>query len=158
MTTVDCTARRQREDRLIARAIKALERRTDYNRPSIDSPDRVRAYLKLRLGELEHEEFWAVWLDASNRVIDTDRMFTGSITQTSVYPREVVKRALEQNAAAAIIAHNHPSGSTKPSPADHELTTTLKSALQLVDVQLLDHFVIGHGKQPILSFAERGWI
>lgn len=158
MTTIDCTARRQREDKLIARALKVLEKRTEYNRQNLSSPSRVKAYLRLRLGELEHEEFWAVWLDAQNGAIEAERLFVGTITQTSVFPREVVKRALCHNASGVAFAHNHPSGTTKPSKADHALTETLKKALDIVDVRVVDHFIVGAGEKPILSFSEMGWI
>lgn len=158
MTTVDCTARRQRDDRLIARALKVLEKRTAYDRHLLSSPERVRAYLRLRLSELEHEEFWVVWTDAQNLAIEAEMMFRGSLTQTSVYPRELVKRALQINAAGVILAHNHPSGSTAPSKADHRLTASLKEALALIDVRVMDHFIIGTGKSGILSFAEMGWL
>jgi DNA repair protein RadC len=97
----------------------------------------------------------ALWLDAQNRLIKADELFTGSLTQTSVYPREVVKTALAHNAAAVILAHNHPSGVSEPSRADEILTRTLKDALAMVDVKLLDHFIVAGNATP-LSFAERG--
>ena len=97
----------------------------------------------------------ALWLDAQNRLIKADELFSGSLTSTSVYPREVVKAALANNAAAVILAHNHPSGVAEPSSADEMLTRNLKSALALVDVRVLDHFIVAGNAQP-LSFAERG--
>ena len=97
----------------------------------------------------------ALWLDAQNRLLIAEELFTGSLTQTSVYPREVVKIALAHNAAAVILAHNHPSGVAEPSRADEMLTRSLKEALAMVDVKLLDHFIVA-GNQPPLSFAERG--
>lgn len=120
----------------------------------LNSPDRVRDYLRLRLAHLPHEVFLALFLDAQNRLVSTEELFRGTLTQTSVYPREVVKRALANNAAAVVFAHNHPSGVTEPSRADEMLTHALKSALQLVDVRVLDHLVVAHGS--VTSFAERG--
>mgnify|MGYP002128668146 CR=1 FL=1 len=100
-------------------------------------------------------DFYALWLDAQNRLIAGEELFRGSLTQTSVYPREVVKRALWHNAAAVVLAHNHPSGVAEPSSADEHLTRALRQALALVDVRVLDHFIVAGAKQP-LSFAERG--
>jgi len=125
------------------------------DRDSLSSPGAVRDWLILRLGQQEREIFLALWLDAQNRLLDPQELFAGSLTQASVYPREVVKAALARNAAAVIFAHNHPSGLAEPSRADELLTRTLKEALALVDVKVLDHFVVA-GQQPPLSFAERG--
>lgn len=123
-------------------------------RDALTSPQAVRDFLRLRLQGLQHEVFMALFLDAQNRVIASEELFRGTLTQTSVYPREVVKRALHYNAAALILAHNHPSGVTEPSNADQVLTQALKNALALVDVRVLDHFIVaGSG---FLSFAERG--
>ena len=121
---------------------------------ALTSPGAVKDYLRLALAGREHEVFAAVLLDAQNRVIAVEELFRGTLTQTSVYPREVVKQALHHNAAAVIFAHNHPSGTAEPSGADQVLTQALKSALALVDVRVLDHFIIGGG--AALSFAERG--
>ena len=121
---------------------------------ALGSPQAVRDYLRLRLQSLEHEVFVGVFLDAQNRLLAIEELFRGTLTQTSVYPREIVKRALRHNAASVIFAHNHPSGIAEPSRADEMLTQTLKQALALVDVKVLDHFVIGSGNA--LSFAERG--
>jgi len=121
---------------------------------TLSSPGAVRDYLRLKLTGLPHEVFLAVFLDAQNRVIEVEELFRGTLTQTSVYPREVVKRALAHNAAGAILAHNHPSGVAEPSQADRWLTEQLKAALVLVDVRVLDHFVVAGGRS--LSFAERG--
>jgi DNA repair protein RadC len=118
------------------------------------SPQVVRDFLRLKLGALEHEVFAVLLLDAQNRLIDYQEMFRGTVTQTSVYPREVVKEALSRNAAAAIFAHNHPSGVAEPSHADETLTRTLKQALGLVDVRVLDHFIVAG--DAIQSFAESG--
>ena len=121
---------------------------------ALSSPGAVRDYLRLALGGREHEVFVCIFLDAQHRVVRTDELFRGTLTQTSVYPREVVKAALSANAAAVIFAHNHPSGATQPSQADELLTRNLKEALALVDVKVLDHFIVA-GNQAI-SFAERG--
>jgi DNA repair protein RadC len=123
----------------------------------LSSPQAVRDWLCLSLGGLQHEVFVALWLDAQNRLIDSEELFRGTLTQTSVYPREIVKRALARNAGAVIFAHNHPSGVAEPSNADQLLTSTLKQALALIDVRLLDHFVVAGNTQPI-SLAERGLI
>lgn len=123
-------------------------------RPVFDSPQRVEDYLRMQLAHLPHEVFAVLFLDAQNRLIRLEEMFRGTLTQTSVYPREVIKRALELHASAVILAHNHPSGVAEPSHADECLTETLRHALQLVDVRVLDHFVVGHA--DIVSFAQRG--
>ncbi|WP_196864465.1 MULTISPECIES: DNA repair protein RadC [unclassified Polaromonas] len=121
---------------------------------ALASPDAVRDYLRLLLADRPHEVFAVVFLDAQNRVIETVELFRGTLTQTSVYPREVVIEALARNAAAVILTHNHPSGHAEPSRADELLTQTLKSALALVDVRVLDHFVVT--RSMVVSFAERG--
>ncbi len=120
-----------------------------------ESPLAVRNWLRLRIGSLPHEVFHVLLLDARNRLIEAVELFRGTLTQTSVYPREVVKLALGRNAAAVILAHNHPSGAAEPSPADELLTRSLKQALELVDIRVLDHFIVTAHAQP-LSFAERG--
>ena len=122
--------------------------------PVFTTPQRVKDYLQMRLGALPHEVFAVLFLDAQQRLIACEEMFRGTLTQTSVYPREVVKRALELNTASVILSHNHPSGVLEPSRADELLTQTLKSSLQLVDVRVLDHVVVG--RTGALSFAERG--
>ncbi|MEW6097902.1 MAG: DNA repair protein RadC [Pseudomonadota bacterium] len=123
-------------------------------RPVFQAPAQVKDYLRLHLARKPHEVFAVLFLDAQNRLLAMEELFRGTLTQTSVYPREVVKRALAHNAAAVMLAHNHPSGLAEPSKADEYLTHTLKSALALVDVQVLDHFVVGH--RDVVSFAERG--
>ena len=123
-------------------------------RDSLTSPAAVRGYLRLRMQHLGHECFYCVCLDAQNRVIEASELFRGTLTQTSVYPREVVKHALAHNAASVILAHNHPSGVAEPSIQDQALTRTLSEALALVDVKVLDHFIVAPG--ACLSFAERG--
>ena len=123
---------------------------------ALSSPGAVRDFLRLTLASRDHEVFLAVLLDAQNRVLACDELFRGTLTQTSVYPREVVKCALARNAAAVIFAHNHPSGVAEPSHADEVLTQALKQALALVDIKVLDHFIVAGGSA--LSFAERGLI
>ena len=121
---------------------------------ALTSPGAVRDYLRLAIAGREHEVFVCLWLDAQHRVISFDELFRGTLTQTSVYPREIVKAGLKANAAAVIFAHNHPSGVAQPSQADELLTRNLKEALSLVDIKVLDHFIVaGH---QTLSFAERG--
>jgi DNA repair protein RadC len=123
-------------------------------RSALTSPGAVRDYLRLSLAHLQHEVFVCIWLDAQHKVVGTEEAFRGTLTQTSVYPREIVKKALARNAAAVIFAHNHPSGVAQPSQADELLTRNLREALSLVDVKVLDHFIVA-GNQAI-SFAERG--
>ncbi len=123
-------------------------------RDVLTSPKQVRDYLCLKLGAFNREVFMVLFLDAQNRVVATEEMFSGTLTQTSVYPREVVKRALHHNAASVIFAHNHPSGIAQQSLADETLTAALKQALALMDVRVLDHFIVAGNS--ILSFAERG--
>ena len=122
--------------------------------PVMSSPQVLRDWLRLQCAGLQHEVFLALYLDANHRLIAHEEVFRGTLTQTSVYPRELVKSALARNAAALAVAHNHPSGQAEPSRADEFLTQTLKSALALVDVRLIDHFVVA-GDQCI-SCAERG--
>ncbi len=122
--------------------------------PVFESPTRVKDYLALNLGGRAQEVFSVLFLDSQHRLIRLEDLFFGSLSQTSVYPREVVKRALQLNAGAVVLAHNHPSGVAEPSRADEYLTQTLKAALQLVDVRVLDHVVVGQGQ--VVSFAERG--
>ncbi len=139
-------------------AVLELARRSlkqDFvERTLFESPAKVKDYLRMQLAGREHEVFAVLFLDAQNRLIVLEEMFRGTLTQTSVYPREVVKRALEHQAAAVILAHNHPSGTAEPSRADEFLTQTLKSALALIDVRVLDHLVVG--QSDVVSLAERG--
>lgn len=121
----------------------------------LDSPQKVRDLLRLRFADLPHEVFVVVLLDSQHRVREVVELFRGTLSQTSVYPREVVKLALQHNAAAVLLAHNHPSGSPEPSQADIALTDVLKKALALVDVRVLDHFIVTGTASP-LSFSERG--
>ncbi len=123
-------------------------------RDVLSSPQQVRDYLCLKLGSLTKEVFIVLFLDAQNRVLAQETLFSGTLTQTSVYPREIVKRALHHNAASVILAHNHPSGVAEQSRSDEMLTRELKQALALVDVRVLDHFIVAGN--DTLSFAEKG--
>lgn len=123
---------------------------------SFSSPTQVKHYLQLQLSQLQREVFGIMFLDAQNRLIAYETLFEGSLMQTSVYPREVVKRALALNAAALIFSHNHPGGSATPSKADEQLTQSLKDALSLVDIKVLDHIIVAG--QESFSFSERGLI
>jgi DNA repair protein RadC len=122
----------------------------------LNSPQAVRDYLVLKLGSLTKEVFLVLFLDTQNRLVATEEMFSGSLKETSVYPREVVKRALHHNAASVILAHNHPTGIAQQSSADELLTKQLKQALALVDVRVLDHFIVA--ANHTLSFSEKGLI
>lgn len=143
-------AQLQAATELIRRAL-AAEMKSGIN---LSSPAAVRDFLRLSIQSRQIEIFMGLFLDAQNRVIAAEELFSGTLTQTSVFPREVVRKALHYNAAAMIFAHNHPSGVAEPSHADETLTHALKEALALIDVRVLDHFVIGRG--ATLSFAERG--
>jgi DNA repair protein RadC len=132
--------------RAVAEQLKARE--------VFGSPDAVKNYLQLQLARRPHEVFAALFLDAQNRLIAMEELFRGTLTQTSVYPREVVLKALHHHAAAVVLSHNHPSGTVQPSRADEALTQTLKAALALVDVRVLDHVIVAPGQA--LSMAERG--
>ncbi len=123
---------------------------------ALNSPRMVREYLQLLLRARQQEVFVAIFLDAQHRVVAAEELFQGTLTQTSVYPREVVKRALHHNAAAVIFAHNHPSGVAEPSDSDRLLTGALKQSLQLIDVRVLDHFIVAGA--CCLSFAEKGML
>jgi DNA repair protein RadC len=120
------------------------------------TPGAVKHYLQLHLGARQHEVFAVLFLDTQNRLLALEELFRGTLTQTSVYPREVVLRALHHQAAAVVLTHNHPSGSAQPSRADEALTSTLKAALALVDVRVLDHVIVGAGEA--LSMAEKGLV
>lgn len=144
-----------KRDPIIEQAMALLEcqvREAD----ALGSPEAVKDYLRLRLGDRPHEVFACVFLDVQNRVLAIEELFRGTLTQTSVYPREVVIEALARSASAVILVHNHPSGTAEPSRADEALTQTLKQALALVDVRVLDHFIVT--RTAVLSFAERGLI
>lgn len=124
-------------------------------RDNLSSPEAVKDWLVLHLADRQHEVFMALWLDSQNRLIHADELFRGTLTQSSVYPREVAKTALARNAAAVIFAHNHPSGIAEPSVSDERLTDELKRALALIEVRVLDHFIVAGHSRP-LSFSERG--
>ena len=145
-----------KDDAIIAQALRIIEGRMRTAGVTLTSPKDVKDYLTLHLNGLEHEVFGVLWLDAQNRLIATNDLFRGTLTQTSVYPREVVKSALAANAAGCILYHNHPSGFAEPSRADESLTQTLKTALALIDCKVLDHMIVGGGN--VMSFAERGLI
>lgn len=139
----------------VARELLLRDLREQMHRgPVMTSPQILRDWLRLYCAGLEHEVFLVLYLDANHRLIEPQELFRGTLTQTSVYPRELVKGALARNAAALAVAHNHPSGQAEPSRADEFLTQTLKSTLSLVDVRVIDHFVVA-GDQ-VVSFAERG--
>jgi len=138
---------------VIELARRALEEQLK-SRNNISSPQAVRDFLRLELLRQDKEVFFGIFLDAQNGVIAAEELSNGTLTQTTVFPREVVKRALHHHAAAVIFAHNHPSGLAEPSRADEALTQALKQALALVDVKVLDHFIVGRGEP--MSFAERG--
>lgn len=141
-------------NRILMSRLRARPREAD----SLCSPDAVRTYLALQLAERPFEVFCCLYLDNKHRAIEFKEMFTGTIDAASVYPREIVRHCIEVNAAAVILAHNHPSGDPNPSPADQAITRRIQSALELIDVRLLDHFIVGGIGDEIVSFAERGLI
>ena len=134
-------------------ARRALSQRLK-EREAFHTPGAVKQYLQLQLAHKNHEVFAVLFLDSQNRMLAMEELFRGTLSQTSVYPREVVMRALHHQAAAVVLSHNHPSGSVQPSRADEHLTQTLKASLALVDVRVLDHIIVGQGQS--LSMAEQG--
>ena len=152
---VDGQYRPARAEEVLHQAKRLLAQRVRRG-ATLTSPQAVKDYLRLQIGFLEHEVFTVIFLDAQHRLIALKEMFRGSVTQTSVYPREVVKEALALNAAAVILAHNHPSGAAEPSRADEFLTQSLKTALLLVDVRVLDHLVVAGA--DVTSMAAMGLI
>lgn len=144
---------REEKASVVKLALSVLASRHRAGR-ALSSPEQTRAFLRLRLADRKHEVFGAVFLDNRNRVIQVEEMFRGTIDGTSVHPRIVVQRALEVNAATVVFFHNHPSGVAEPSHADEVITRRLRDALELVDVRVLDHFVVAAGES--VSFAERG--
>ncbi|MEA1049089.1 DNA repair protein RadC [Lamprobacter modestohalophilus] len=146
----------EQEEQLIAEAIRCLEARYQVAGDCMSSPELTRDYLKLRLYGLTYEVFAVLYLDNRHRVIQYRELFRGTIDGASVHPREVVRECLHWNASAVIFAHNHPSGVAEPSQADIQITKRLQQALELIDVRVLDHIVIGEGEGT--SFAERGLI
>ena len=153
MANVNCSTQAKRDDAVIRRALSILERRAVRHGWDCGSSASAKTYLALRLSHKPHEIFTIILLDAQSRVIAIEELFRGTLTQTAVFPREVVKLALQHNAARVMFAHNHPSGVSKPSDADKLLTIVLANALKLVDVQVLDHFIVG--SEDVLSFAEQ---
>ena len=143
------------DDDVVRAALNILEQRLEYG-PVMGNPETVRSYLKLEVMGLEHEVFGCLWLNNRHNVIKVSPLFRGTIAEAAVYPREVVKEALQANAASVIFYHNHPSGDPEPSSADRAITDRLKNALATVDIRVLDHIVIGGNKS--VSFAERGLI
>ncbi|AHG20346.2 hypothetical protein Z042_12395 [Chania multitudinisentens RB-25] len=144
------------EQRIIAMAIRLLEKKLKTKPFSFTTSENTKNYLRLQLERLEHEAFMVLFLDNQHRLIACETVSIGTINQTPVYPREIVKTALSHNAAAVVVAHNHPSGVAEPSAADRHITKHLQDALSLVEVRTLDHIVLGHGES--VSFAERGWL
>jgi DNA repair protein RadC len=138
---------------IVAAARIALARRLRRG-AALESPRAAHDYLMLRLGAREHEVFCVVWLDNRHRVIECQELFRGTLDGATVHPREVVKEALAHNAAACLLAHNHPSGVAEPSQADELITQRLKEALAMVDIRVLDHLIVAGGE--VVSFAERG--
>ena len=145
----------EKEVRFIALAHKIVARRL-ITSDSMSSPALMHEYLFTKLAVLEHEVFLLILLDNQHRIIESVEISRGTIDQASVYPREVVKTALQYNAAVVMFVHNHPSGVAEPSRADHQITERLQAALGLVDIRVLDHFVVGG--ETIISFAERGYL
>ena len=140
-------------DEIVDEAKRAIERKHRRGE-QMKSPAAVEEYLRVKLGHESNEKFVALWLDNRHRLLAYEELFNGTIDGTSVYPRVIVKRALELNAAAVILAHQHPSGMAEPSQADERITRRLKSALELVDIRVLDHLVIGG--DSVVSLASRG--
>jgi len=149
------TLSREAEDNLIRRAMAILEARGRNESEALTSPEATAAYLSMRLEGLAFEVFGVVFLDNRHRVIEIKEVFRGTIDGSSVHPREVVAEAIHYNAAAVVFYHNHPSGIADPSGADHRITQRLKEALWLLEIRVLDHFVIGSGGVAY-SFAEHG--
>ncbi|MGX6610836.1 RadC family protein [Enterobacter kobei] len=140
---------------IINQARELLTARLHHNE-SLGSPKETESYLALQLGDREQEVFAVIFLDNRNQVLQYKEMFYGSIASTSVYPREIARLALRLNAAAVICSHNHPSGHPEPSAADRIITERIKNSMELIDVRVLDHVVVGGGRT--VSFAERGWL
>lgn len=141
------------DSEILAAAAAVMEKRMNYG-TVFDSPQVVKDFIRFRIGAEEREHFMVVFLDAQNRCIEADVMFSGTVSQTSVYPREIVKRALSLNAVSVILAHNHPSGAVEPSSSDISLTDVVKTALKTVDIRVLDHIIVGATRAS--SFAEKG--
>ncbi len=146
----------QNEQEVIDKALAILQRKLRITGESLTSPNAVRDLLRLKMATLEHEVFCVLFLDSQHCLIAFEEITKGTLNQAAVYPREIIKRALHYNCAAVLLGHNHPSSNPEPSVSDKKLTETLKSALALVDVRVLDHFIVGGMK--IVSFAEQGLI
>ncbi|KTA85920.1 RadC family protein [Aeromonas salmonicida] len=146
--------RYQRDDHIINEALAILESRQRHLGQAFTQSKAAADFLRLKMGEYEREVFAVLLLDNQHRLLDYQELFFGTINAGSVYPREVVKAALHRNAAAVILAHNHPSGMTDPSEADKAVTARLQEVLGVIDVQVLDHLIVGHDN--VVSFAERG--
>lgn len=144
------------DDEVIQTALSIMEARAHQGGDGLSNPKLAGNLFMLRLGNLEHEVFCVAFLDNQNRLIAAEDMFRGTIDGASVYPREVVKRALQLNASAVMFAHNHPSGNVTPSTADRQITKRLKEALALIDIRVLDHIVVT--AVEYISFAEQGWL
>ncbi|MFV8908178.1 DNA repair protein RadC [Serratia fonticola] len=144
------------EQRTIRRALNLLAKQLREPGVAFTSTAVTRDWLRLNLTGLEREVFVVLWLDNQNRLLAQETLFTGTINSTTVHPRELVKSAMKHNAASAVLAHNHPSQLAEPSQADRQITDRIKTALELVDVRVLDHLIVGG--MDIVSFAERGWL
>ncbi|EKN3687320.1 RadC family protein [Yersinia alsatica] len=144
------------EQRTVRRALNLLAKQLREPGVAFTSTHVTRDWLRLHLTGLEREVFIVLWLDNQNRLLAQETLFTGTINSTTVHPRELVKSAMKHNAASAVLAHNHPSQLAEPSQADRQITDRIKTALELVDVRVLDHLVVGG--LDIVSFAERGWL
>ena len=142
--------------RTVQRALSLLEKHLREPGALFTSTAAVRDWLRLKMTGLEREVFMVLYLDDQHRLLECETLFSGTINSTEVHPREVVKAGLRHNAATAVLAHNHPSGHSEPSDTDRRITERLKQALDLVDIRLLDHLVVG--RMDIVSFAERGWL
>jgi DNA repair protein RadC len=151
--TVNRIIRRYTQEEILAAAEEIL-RQTLHQGDMLTSPDRVRRYLRMRIGAESREHFVVLFLNSQNMLIQAENMFSGTVSQTAVYPREIVRRCMQLNASSVILAHNHPSGAGEPSSADELLTKNLRAALALVDVRVLDHVIVT--AQDSLSFAETG--
>ncbi|GKX55245.1 DNA repair protein RadC [Leminorella grimontii] len=147
---------KSREDRIITMALQLLEKRIQRSSSVITTTEQAKGFIRLHLEHQEREIFMALYLNNQHQLIASEATSLGTIAESVVYPREIVKRAMEHNAAAVILAHNHPSGYAEPSAADRTITERIASALDLVGTRILDHLVIGHGES--VSFAERGWL
>lgn len=157
MAIAECSSRTKRTKRdaaTVQRALRIIEQQLGEYGPQLSSPQAVKDYLRPRLALEKREVFMCLFLTAQNRLIEARAMFTGTLTQTAVHPREIARAALEVNAASLILAHNHPSGEARPSPQDILLTRIVCETLGLLDIDVLDHLIVGGG--AVMSFAEHG--